>query len=99
MATLAERLRPQEEDLARSMVARYQAEIVDYAASDPEFLENEVGFVTQRCLADVLNSLATDTDGATRGQVAESRELSARGPHQGGGLPWVQHACWLVGEE
>ena len=93
MTTLAERLRPREEELARTMVARYQAEIVDYAASDPDFLENEVMYVTRRCLVHVLDNLASNTNGPTRPQVAEYRELFARRPHQGVALPSIQHAC------
>ena len=99
MATLVQRLRLSDDDLARSIVGRYRAEIVDYAASDEEFIENEVMYVTGRCLEHVLDNIAANAPSPTAQQLAEYRELFARRPHQGVALPSIQHACWLFGEE
>ncbi len=48
MVTLAERLRAREGELAEEIAGRYRTEIVDYAASDPDFVETDVLQVTRR---------------------------------------------------
>ncbi len=99
MATLAARLRLEEEELARAITRRYQAEIVDYAASDPEFIEDDVLNVTRRCLSNVLDNIAANSASPTPEQLSALQELFARRPHQGVALPSIQHAFRLFGEE
>src|SRR4051812_12177289 len=60
MATLAERLSAHADEQARAIAGRYQAEIVDYAASDTEFIENDVVRVTRRGLGQVLDNIAAN---------------------------------------
>src|SRR3954469_18273607 len=92
MAELASRVRPRQEEIARELVARYREEIVDYAASSDEFLEQEVLPVTRRALAHVLDSIANDALDPSDKQTAELRRMLARRPHQGVALPSIQHA-------
>jgi sugar diacid utilization regulator len=98
MATLAARVRAREEEHAREIIRRYQAEIVDYAASDPDFIENDVLYVTRRCLSDVLDNVAANSASPTQKQLTELQELLARRPHQGVALPSIQHAFRVFGE-
>ena len=99
MATLAGRLRLREEEKAREIVARYRNEIVDYASSDPDFMESDVLVVTRRCLSMVLDNVAANSPSPTEQQLSEFRDLLARRPHQGVALPSIQHAFRLFGEE
>src|SRR4051812_46372049 len=92
MTELASRLRPRQEEIASELVARYREEIVDYAASSDEFLEQEVLPVTRRALAHVLDSIANDALDPSEKQTAELRRMLARRPHQGVALPSIQHA-------
>src|SRR3954468_16667581 len=98
MGELANRLRPPQEEIAREMVARYRDEIVDYAASSDDFLEDEVLGVTRRVLAHVLDNIAADEVSPTEKQVAELRLMLSRRPHQGVALPSIQHAFRLFSE-
>ena len=79
--------------------ARYRTEIVDYAASDPEFIENDVLSVTRRCLSNVLDNIATNSASPSRSSSPSAGDLLARRPHQGVALPSIQHAFRLFGEE
>jgi sugar diacid utilization regulator len=99
MTRLAGRLRLQEEEQARSIVERYREEIVDYAASDPEFVDTDVLNVTRRCLSDLLDNIAESASSPTPQQLQALQELFARRPHQGVALPSIQHAFRLFGEE
>ena len=98
MATLAGRLREREDELAREIAGRYRTEIVDYAASDPEFIETDVLNVTRRGLSLVLDNIAANEVSPTPEQIAEFRQMLARRPHQGVALPSIQHAFRLFGE-
>src|SRR4051794_9998015 len=98
MGELANRLRPRQEEIAREMVARYRDEIVDYAASSDDFLEDEVLGVTRRVLAHVLDNIASDSVSPTEKQMAELRLMLSRRPHQGVALPSIQHAFRLFSE-
>src|SRR4051795_3595295 len=99
MATLAERLSAHADEQARAIAGRYQAEIVDYAASDTEFIENDVVRVTRRGLGQVLDNIAANAASPTPEQLKEFRELLGRRPHQGVALPAIQHAFRIFGEE
>ena len=61
MITLAERLRAREAELAEEIAGRYRTEIVDYAASDPVFVETDVLHVTRRGVAHVIENIAADS--------------------------------------
>jgi sugar diacid utilization regulator len=98
MAALAGRLRERHEEIAREIVKRYSEEIVDYAASSPEFLEGDVLDVTRMGLTSVLDNIAADTTTATRAQLAQFGDMLARRPHQGVALPSIQHAFRLFGQ-
>lgn len=98
MITLAERLRVREAELAEEIAGRYRTEIVDYAASDPVFVETDVLHVTRRGVAHVIENIAADSASPTAEQLAEFRELLARRPHQGVALPSIQHAFQVFGE-
>ena len=98
MSTLAERLRARHDEIARAIVQRYRDEIVDYAASNPDFLETDVLQVTGAALTSVLDSMAANSTTANATQLAELRDMLARRPHQGVALPSIQHAFRLFGE-
>ena len=98
MVTLAGRLGAREAELAETIAGRYRTEIVDYAASDPEFLESDVLHVTRRGVAGVIANIAADSTSPTAEQLSEFRELLARRPHQGVALPSIQHAFQVFGE-
>ncbi len=98
MAELADRLRPRQEAIARELVARYREEIVDYAASSEDFMEDEVLGVTRRVLAHVLDNIAADSISPSDKQVVELRRMLARRPHQGVALPSIQHAFRVFAE-
>jgi sugar diacid utilization regulator len=99
MSALAGRLRLREEETARAIAQRYRTEIVDYAASDPEFIENDVLHVTRRCLSSVLDNIAANSATPSSEQLSEFRSLLTRRPHQGVALPSIQHAFRLFGED
>lgn len=98
LAALAARLDARGEDLPREIMAIYRGEIVDYAAASESFLERDVLEVTRRGVAHVIENLAADRSSPHPDQVAEFRRLLARRPHQGVGLPAIQHAFRLFGE-
>src|SRR5437764_873600 len=98
MVELANRIRPRHEEIARALVARYRAEIVDYAASSEDFLEREVLAVTLRVLAHVLDNIAANAISPSEKQKVELRRMLVRRPHQGVALASIQHAFRLFHE-
>lgn len=95
---LADRLRARQDEIASEIVERYRNEIVDYAASPPEFLEGDVMRVTQLGLTSVLDNLSKNATAPTQAQLAQFKDMLARRPHQGVALPSIQHAFRLFGE-
>ena len=98
MAALADRLRARHDELATRIVERYRAEIVDYAASSPEFIEHEVLPVASRGLTHVLDNIAANSRTPSREQVEEFRRMLGRRPHQAIALPSIQAAFRLFSE-
>ncbi|WP_354700043.1 hypothetical protein DSM112329_00304 [Paraconexibacter sp. AEG42_29] len=92
VAELAARMRTDHEQIARSAVALYKTEIVDYAAATSEFLEDEVLAVTLRGFGDVLDNLAADVVEPSVEQIAGMEAMLMRRPHQGVALASMQQA-------
>jgi sugar diacid utilization regulator len=98
MAELASRVRARHDEISRALVAHYRDEIVDYAASNEDFLEIEVLPVTRSILSDMLDNIAADEISPTDEQIAGLRNMLVRRPHQGIALPSIQHAFRIFGE-
>lgn len=98
LAELSAGLRVDREAIARGAVQRYQAEIVDYAASDESFIENEVYAVTLRGFTDVLDNLDSDRLEPTAEQIGGMEAMLMRRPHQGVPLAAMQHAFQIFAD-
>lgn len=98
MSKLTVKLRADHEQIARDAVALYRREIVDYAASTSDFLEDEVLAVARRGFGDVLDNLDSDTVEPTAEQIAGMEAMLLRRPHQGVALSSMQEAFRLFGQ-
>jgi hypothetical protein len=94
---IAERMAARKEEIARQMVDRYRAEIVDYHLADEDFLFRDVYSVSLDNLEALLGGLGRD--GPPGDEPLEStRRGAARRVHQGISLESFLHATRLWGQ-
>src|SRR3954471_19328021 len=94
---IAERIAARRQDLARHMVDRYRAEIVDYRTADAEFLERDVYAVSLDNLELLLAGLAGG-EPAPDEALEATRLSAARRIQQGISLDSFLHAARLWGQ-
>lgn len=94
---IADRLLARSDELARSMVERYRAEIADYRLADEEFLFIDVQQITRGNLAAALAAFATD-GAASAEAISDTRASAARRVRQGVSLESFLHASRLFGQ-
>ncbi len=98
LAELSAKLSADKDDIAANAVRLYRREIVDYAASDEDFIETEVYAVTVRGFTDVLANLESNTVEPSPEQIAGMEAMLMRRPHQGVALASMQQAFRLFAD-
>jgi DNA-binding PucR family transcriptional regulator len=95
--TIVGRLSDRLEEIARQMVSRYRAEILDYRLADPEFVERDVYGVSLDALRKTIHDLETGCRATSPADFEATRVGAARRVHQEMSLESFLHAARLWG--
>jgi hypothetical protein len=85
------------DEIAREMVERYRAEIVDYRLADPEFVYQDVYGVSLDALRKTIDDLDSGRRATSPADFEGTRRGAARRVHQGMSLESFLHAARLWG--